>query len=93
MLALPLRYGGLGIQNPEKTSVREYIASKKITKQLTELIVNQDQDLSKSLICKIKADLKLEKEIAFVAEKKRIESLITSEPKKRAFMMASELSL
>ena len=72
MLALPLRYGGLGIQNPEKTSVREYIASKKITKQLTELIVNQDQDLSKldkSLISKTKADLKLEKEIAFVAEK------------------------
>ena len=75
MLALPLRYGGLGIQNPEKTSVREYIASKKITNQLTALIVNQDQDLSKldkSLISKTKADLKLEKEIAFVAEKKRI---------------------
>ena len=93
MLALPLRYGGLGIQNPEKTSDREYVASKKITKQLTELIVNQDQDLSKldkSLICKTKADLKLEKEIAFAAEKKRIESLITSEPKKRAFMIASE---
>ena len=55
--------------------------------------MNQDQDLSKldkSLISKTKADLKLEKEIAFVAEKKRIESLITSEPKKRAFMMASE---
>ena len=28
MLALPLRYGGLGIQNPEKTSVREYIVSR-----------------------------------------------------------------
>ena len=68
MLALPLRYGGLGIQNPEKTSAREYIALKKITKQLTALIVNQDQDLSKqdkSLISKTKADLKLEKEIAF----------------------------
>ena len=86
MLALPLRYDGLGIQNPEKTSVRDYIASKKIAKQLTELIVYQDQDLSKldkSLISKTKSDLmKLEKEVAFAAEKKRIESLITSDPKK-----------
>ena len=93
MLALPLRHGGLGIQNPTKTSDREYEASKKITKQLTELILNQDQDLSKvdkSQINKTKADLKLEKEIAYTAEKKRIENLITSEPKKRAFLMAGE---
>ena len=63
MLALPLRHGGLGIQNPTKTSDREYEASKKITEQLTELILNQDQDLSKvdkSQISKTKADLKLE---------------------------------
>ena len=47
MLALPLRYGGLGIQNPTKTADREYEASRKITKQLTELIFIQDQDLGK----------------------------------------------
>ena len=57
------------------------------------MILNQDQDLSKvdkSQINKTKADLKLEKEIAYTAEKKRIENLITSEPKKRAFLMAGE---
>ena len=47
MLALPLRFGGLGIQNPTKTADSEYQASKRITSQLTELIFNQDQDLSK----------------------------------------------
>ena len=65
MLALPLRYGGLGIQNPAKTADREYEASKRITRQLTDLIFNQDQDLSKldrSLINKTKAELRLEKD-------------------------------
>ena len=93
MLALPLRHGGLGIQDPTKTADREYEASRRITEQLTNLIFNQDQDLSKldrSLIRKTKADLRLEKEKYFMAERRRIESLITSEPKKRAFSMASE---
>ena len=35
MLALPLRYGGLGIQNPTKTADKEYQASRKTTSQLT----------------------------------------------------------
>ena len=47
ILALPLRYGGIGIQNPTTTADREYAASIKITEQLTELIINQDQDLCK----------------------------------------------
>ena len=65
MLALPLRYRGLGIQNPAKTADREYETSKRITRQLTDLIFNQDQDLSKldrSLINKTKAELRLEKD-------------------------------
>ena len=81
------------MQNPTKTANREYMASRKITQQLTELILNQDQDLSKldkSLIRKTKDDLKHEKELAYVAEKRRIESLITSDSKRRAFSMASE---
>ena len=72
MLALPLRYGGLGIQNPTKTADREYQASKRITSQLTELIFNQDQDLSKldrSFISKTKADLKMEKKYPMLQKK------------------------
>ena len=75
MLALPLRYGGLGIQNPTKTADREYQASRKITSQLTNLIFNQDQDLSKldmTQIIKTKADLKHEKELSYTAEKSRV---------------------
>ena len=93
MLALPLRYGGLGIQNPTKTADREYEASRKITKQLTELIFIQDQDLGKldkSMIVKTKEELKFEKEKSFASEKSRITSLMTSETKKRAFVLASE---
>ena len=87
MLALPLRHGGLGIQDPTKTADREYEASRRITEQLTNLIFNQDQDISnkldRSLISKTKADLRLEKEKFFMAERRRIESLITSEPNTR----------
>ena len=93
ILALPLRYGGLGIQNPVLTADREYKASKLITQQLTEMIFNQDQDLSKldrPLITKTKAELKLEKEKCYSAEKNRLENLITSDPKRRAFSIASQ---
>ena len=38
MIALPLRHGGLGIQNPVLIADREYIASQKITKPLANLI-------------------------------------------------------
>ena len=47
MIALPLRYGGLGIQNPTITVDREYNSSKEITKQLNELICIQDEDIAK----------------------------------------------
>ena len=43
-----------------------------------------------SFISKTKADLKMEKEISYAAEKSRVESLITSESKKRAFSIACE---
>ena len=93
MFALPLWYGGLGIPNPTRTADREYEASRKITKQLTELIFIQDQDLGKldkSMIVKTKEELKFEKEKSFAPEKSRITSLMTSETKKRAFVLASE---
>ena len=76
MLALPLRYGGLGIQNPVQTSDREYDASKKITDQLAGLIYHQDQDLSKldrGQLVKKKAELKTQKEDRFSSEKIRLE--------------------
>ena len=41
MLALQVRYGGLGIANSEKTADKEYKTSRKVTEKLTELIKQQ----------------------------------------------------
>ena len=43
IFALPIRYGGLGIANPMKTSDSEYRASTAINSQFTELILHQIQ--------------------------------------------------
>ena len=42
LLALPYRLGGLGIRNPVKSAAAAYEASVKITKPLTDLIVEQN---------------------------------------------------
>ena len=47
LLALPYRYGGLGIRNPVESADCSYEASIRITKPLTDLIVEQDMDLSR----------------------------------------------
>jgi hypothetical protein len=46
MVALPVRFGGLGITNPIEACEREYQSSLKITEKLSALIYNQDQDLA-----------------------------------------------
>ena len=93
MIALPLRHGGLGIQNPVIIADREFSASQRITEPHANLIYDQDHDLSKldlTAIAKMKAALKTEKEKDFVAEKLRIENAINSQSKKRAFSLASQ---
>ena len=47
MLALPYRRGGLGILDPSVTADIAYSASKRITAQVTDLIYNQNYDVSK----------------------------------------------
>ena len=46
-MALPYRYGGIGILNPMQTAEREYNASVLITSNLTNLICDQEMDLSR----------------------------------------------
>ena len=65
MIALPYRFGGLGIQNPTQTANREYLASCRITAGLTNLIYDQDMDitkLDKEAIKKEKKELRKEKD-------------------------------
>ena len=64
MLALPMRYGGLGIQNPVEIADREYFTSKKITEKLTDHIYAQHLDLTgldRKWIGSIKSSMKLAK--------------------------------
>ena len=46
VLALPYRYGGLAIRNPVTTADEEFQASSMITTELTNAIVNQEDDVS-----------------------------------------------
>ena len=49
ILKLSVRNGGMGITNLARTSQREYVCSKEITKPAVELILSQDQDAKKLL--------------------------------------------
>ena len=92
ILSLPYRYGGLGIQNPVESAPVEYNSSKEITAQLTNLIANQDTDVSKIdyvLLKQTKARLKAERENAL---KQKAEELMASLPQNeaRSFLTAQE---
>ena len=65
MIALPMRYGGLGIQNPVEIADREYFTSKKITEKLTDHIYAQHLDLTgldRKWMGSVKSSMKLAKE-------------------------------
>ena len=46
ILALPVRYGGIGLTNPIHSAEKEYTASITITENLTNIICNQEEDLT-----------------------------------------------
>ena len=65
ILAMPYRFGGMGIRDPSKTADIVYQTSCEVTKQLTDMIVNQDRDLStldRDMIKQAKSDCKAESE-------------------------------
>ena len=93
MLALPVRLGGIGIQNPVLTAEREFQTSVTVTRSLTTLIENQERDLSKydsSEIKEIMSKLKTEKEESLIEELALILSQITDEKMKRNLELAGE---
>ena len=66
IVALPYRYGGLGICDPTASSEEEYQASKKITAQLTQLIYQQNTDTSEfdhNAMKEIKKAVRKEKDV------------------------------
>ena len=91
-LALPLRFGGLGIQDPTDTSDAEYTASTFITEELTDLIFKQDPDIQSLDHAKMKerrSDVKAQREKKF---QEIYTSLHTSanDQEKRALEMSRE---
>ena len=53
ILALPVRFGGLGLRNPSLEARREYASSIKVTKPLVEQIVSQSHQLPEDSLIKI----------------------------------------
>ena len=84
-LALPLRHGGLGIQDPTETSDVEFRASCEITEELTQMIYNQDPDikqLNKMKMKSRKAAMKLNRENHFKEVYKMLYNEATDQQKK-----------
>ncbi len=75
LLALPVRMGGLGVRNPVETSQNEYEASVQITKQLTDKICQQDQDVSTidwNEVKTVKESMTLKRNLNFKVEQEAI---------------------
>ena len=92
MIALPYRHGGLGIQNPVSTADKEYATSIEVTRDLTDMIIAQDMDLTNLDQNKMKEKinkLKREKEVALKQEAGEI-SQILDETLRRSFESAQE---
>ena len=61
------KLGGLELYNPIETADNEFLASSRITANLTTIICNQEKDLSnydKDVVANIVKDVKTEKEKA-----------------------------
>ena len=92
-LALPVRLGGIGIQNPTLTAEIELANSSILTRNLTRLIENQERNLDNYDDEAIKADvlrMKAEKEQDFIQELQEIKDLIVDQKLTRCLELASE---
>ena len=92
ILSLPVRLGGLGIQNPILTADIEFQNSITVTQNLSALIEAQEQNLDKYDAEKLKkeiARLKMEKEEMYIQHLEEIKTLV-SDTLKRALELACE---
>ena len=92
IFALPVRFGGMGINDPSKSSSHEFEASKKITRSLTDIIVNQEgdyQNYDKREVDNQVLAVKSRKEKRLENELKEIYSAVSSKMK-RVLELAKE---
>ena len=84
MLCLPLRFGGLGIQNPMITADMEYESSSRVSSHLVKVICEQKTEVSfvdRTQVKKAKADGRSEREALFVQEANQIAEALPVEQK------------
>ena len=77
IFSLPVRYGGLGIADPSATSDREYSTSKKVTENLTSLIIRQDQSLEDYKADQVASELEILKAVREESLKQRTKVIMT----------------
>ena len=91
ILALPVRYGGMGIRNPTQASI-EFSASTKITRNLSNVIYNQEADFDHydpAAVAGCIAEVKDQKEKIHIDELLRITEEV-SDKMKRTLDLAQE---
>ena len=92
ILSLPVRLGGLGIQNPMLTAETEFRNSCIVTENLTQLIENQELNLDNYDFDQVKvnmARLKAEKDQAFIEQLDLLKGSV-DEKLKRSLELACE---
>ena len=92
LISLPVRLGGMGIQNPCDTADTEFRNSTVVTQNLTELILKQEKDLSNYNAVEVIALLKrlrTEKEEHFLSQLETLKTVL-SEKLKRCVELACE---
>ena len=85
MLALPVRFGGIGIQNPVDTADIEYNTSVRITEALKRLIYNQEttlENLNQDHVKETISQTKKEKEERLNGEFEFVKSQLSSDQKR-----------
>ena len=90
LFSLPLRFGGMGIQNPVDTADSEFMASSAITRNLTDLIMQQTTDvdrLDRAEMAKVKASLLQKRNEDF---KKHYDELLSNLPDSKFLELARE---
>jgi hypothetical protein len=93
LFSLPVRLGGMGIQNPVLSADTEFRNSYIITKNLTSLIENQEQDLSNYDADQLKLDmkkLKNDKEQKFLDQLEEIKGLVNEKLRRQIELLCEK---
>ena len=92
LIALPVRMGGLGIQNPTLTAETEFRNSSIVTENLTRIIVNQEDDLVNYNDSQVNEDIKkikLEKEENLLQQMQDVKNIV-DDKLERCIVLACE---